>query len=266
MDATDIPEVTSSHPAWRLSWKAAIPPVAAWPIVATVMAGVFFLTGRVYRLGYLGYFHLEPSLFPDDLSARVTYAVAAWTQALALFSHATSGFWVGHMVLGILAPTLTLLAIAVLLALLRTLGQLARHHGSRASAPPSLRRVGRAVGRGLLGVVQWLFPSERAWKPVDRARRAILAVLTTYVAILILGLVIALSLIPFELAGEHIAAINEAAQFHDRAMVKLHEGGQERSYRLMECGPAYCALYAEHHAVVVPLSDLKRADSPPVKD
>ncbi len=265
MDGTDQQARRWTQGVGRRRWTSALPPAAAWPILATVMAGVFFLTGRVYRLGYLGSFHLEPSLFPDDLSARVTYAVAAWIQALALFSRATSGFWIGHTVLGILAPTLGLLVIAVLLALLRSMGQLARHHGSRASAPAWLRRAGRPVGAWLRRALRWLFPTEDAWKPVDRARRVILAVLIAYVVILVMGLVIALSLKPFQLAGEQAAARDARDQFQDRAVVKLHEGETDRSYRLIECGPAYCALYAENHAVVVPLSELKRAESPPAK-
>lgn len=246
---------------WIHRWRAALPSAAAWPVLLTVMAGVFVLTGRVFRLGYLGYFHLEPSLFPDDLSARVTYAVIAWAQALALFSQVTSKFWVGHIVLSILAPTSALLAIAVIFALVRMLTDVARRQGSQTSPPGWMRRGVAGVGRGLLFALRWLFPSERAWMPVERARRVILGGLTIYLAILILGSALNLLLLAFQMAGEHSAARDVATGFQDHAVVKVREGAQDRSYRLMECGPAYCALFSERHAVVIPLSEMKRAES-----
>jgi len=246
---------------WR-AWTSILPASAVWPIAAAFLASVFFLTGRIYRLSYLGHFHLEPSLFPDDLSARATYAVAAWANVFGLFTKATSGFWTGHMVLGILRPTLALLAFAFVLAVWRTFVSFMRTHASRQSAPSWLSRPVSAFGRGLLRVLRWLFPTEAVWHSVDRARRVIVGALLAYLVILALGLLLVLSVRPFQLAGERVAAGAAATTFAERAVVRLSEGGEEHRYRLMECGPAYCALFADGHAVVVPMSEVKRGESP----
>lgn len=246
---------------WKRLLRNILPSAAAWPVLLTVMAAVFVLTGRVYRIGYLAYLHLEPSLFPDELSARVTYAAIAWSNVFGLFSQATSGFWTGHVVLGILAPTLALIAFAVFLALLRTLTHAARRHASETSPPDWLRRAGRGVGRGLLCALRWLFPSERAWIPIDWARKVMMGGLTIFMALLILGAVLNLLLLAFQLAGEHSAARDVAKGFRASAVVRIREGNEDLSYRLIECGPAHCALFSDHRAVVIPLSEMKRAES-----
>lgn len=243
-------------------WTSVVPPPAIWPIAAAFLASVFFLTGRIYRLSYLGHFHLEPSLFPDDLAARAAYAVTAWAQVFGLFNRATSGYWTSHMVLGILGPTLALLGFAFLLALWRTMISFIRARASREPAPSWLSRPSRAAGRWLLRVLRWLFPNEEAWGMVDRARRLIVGALAAYLIILVMGLLLVLVLRPFQLAGEDVAAGAAAARFGDRAVVRLPGDGKEVTYRLMECGPAYCALFADGHAVVVPMSELKRGESP----
>jgi len=243
-------------------WASVMPASAMWPIAAAFLAGVFFLTGRIYRISYLRHFHLEPSLFPDDLSARAVYAVAGWANVYGFFTEATSGYWSGHMVLSILGPTLALLAFAFILAVWRTLVRFVPLYASRMSSPLWLSRPARGVGRWLLSMLRWLFPNEAAWHSVEIARRFIVGALGTYLVILALGLLLVLSLRPFQLAGERVAARSASSMFVDSAVVRLWEGGKERSYRLMECGPTYCALFGDGHAVVVPMSEVKRLDGP----
>lgn len=239
-----------------------VPPAAIWPIAAAFLASVFFLTGRFYRLSYLGHFHLEPSLFPDDLSARAIYAVAAWSNVFALLTDSTSGYWKGHVLLSILGPTLALLTFAFVLALWRTMMGFMLTRASRDQAPSWLSWFLEKFGRRLARVLRWLFPTEQVWRTVDRARRIIVGALAAYVVVMVLGLLLSLSVWPFQLAGERVATKAAASNFVDRSVVRLQEGGGERSYRLMECGPAYCALFADGHAVVVPMSELKRGESP----
>lgn len=235
MDAGYSKIVLSGWRTWRLRRMKITPPVAAWPILATVMAGVFFLTGRVDRLGYLGFFNLEPSLFPDDLSARVTYAMTAWTQALALFIRATSRLWSGHIIIAILAPTLALIAIAVALALVRSLMKLARRHATCTRRPEWFAVAADRIAGWLLCSIRWLLPTEAAQRPVELAWRVILGVLTLYIVTLVLGLTFSLSMEPFRLTGADSATQDAAAEFQDRAVVNLPNGGTDQFYRLMEC-------------------------------
>lgn len=246
---------------WR-AWTSLLPASAVWPIAAAFLASVFFLTGRIYRLSYLGHFHLEPSLFPDDLSARAIYAVAAWSNVFALLTEATSGYWKGHMLLSILAPTLAWLAFALVLALGRTAIGFIRARASRDQAPSRLRRYLGTVGRWLVGALRWLLPNEAVMQTMDRARRIIAGALAAYLVIMVLGLLLVLSVWPFQLAGDRVAVKAAASNFTDHAVVRLSQGGEEHRYRLMECGPAYCALFADGHAVVVPMSEVKRGESP----
>jgi hypothetical protein len=142
--------------------------VSIIPTGSGLLTGMFYLNGQAYFLGYLGYFHLEPSMFSDDLTQQVFRSVAAW-----LYASTDLFLWLKGQLhwafLGLLLlPIGSVVVLCIGAAVLRVVGvytiRALRWLGD-AIAPavqhPRLRTgaqwLGRVFAPPAIGRITWLF-------------------------------------------------------------------------------------------------------------
>ena len=72
----------------KMVWYA----IAKWLVTAiAILTPVFYLNGVAFHEGYLGYFHLSPSMFPSDVPDTLTFAALAWMGGATRIFTAISG-------------------------------------------------------------------------------------------------------------------------------------------------------------------------------
>lgn len=243
-------------PKWEL-----IIPLA--PVVVAILSAMFYLNGRAYFFGYLGYFHLEPTLFGDDLSGQVYRSVVAWL-------HVGNNFaaWINAQ---IRPRTLWFFCIPLLLPIaLGVVGAICRLvvYGLRCFRLDVRRRTRRsAVRHKLSSGARWI---RTVFAIPEFARHFMRGLGMTYIAgygayigIWVLILVLVFLVSPFDAVGHSAAAADAAEHFQDSPLVELKSpAGVARQYRLILCAPRFCAIWDDRHALAVPASAVTWSVSP----
>jgi hypothetical protein len=244
----------------RLSWPLI---VSLIPTSLGLLTGMFYLNGQAYFLGYLAYFHLEPSMFGDDLTQQVFRSVAAWLYASTdLFSWLGGQFHWTLLAL-LLLPIGGVVVLCVGAAVLRVVGGFALRAGrwlGGAIAPamthPQLRRCARWLGR--------------VFAPPAMVRPFLRGLGTTYIVgyfgyLALSGLILVLILLvaPFDAVGRSIAARDVANGFASSPRVSVTAAdGTLATYHVILCAPRYCALFDGKVAITVSAATVARAESP----
>lgn len=249
-----------ASPRKRLSWPLI---VSLIPTSLGLLTGMFYLNGQAYFLGYLGYFHLEPSMFGDDLTQQVFRSVAAWLYASTdLFS------WLGSqlrwaLLALLLLPVGGVIVLCVGAAVLRVVGGFAlgavRWLGGTiapAMTHPQVRRLARWLGR--------VFAPPAVVRPFLRGLGTTYIVgYFSYLALCGLMLVLILLVAPFDAVGRSIAARDVAKGFASSPQVTIAAAdGAPVTYHIILCAPRYCALFNGKVAITVSAATVARAESP----
>ncbi|MFZ5959109.1 hypothetical protein ACOXVJ_16530 [Pseudomonas knackmussii] len=218
---------------------------ALWPLLAPLATAaampVFYLNGKVYHESYLGFFKLEPSLFPQDTSSTLISAVLGWFHASLYGIRGTLGMLENHYG-ALFGALLCLLLLGPLNVLLKRLGQKLDEGQPRTRRPLAGAEYIKEAGRLLIGLFAVFY--------------AILS------AMLLIAIVFVLCVGPFASVARKVAAEDFAAGFKNSPQVTLTDPrGKTETFRIIECSPLFCALFADGRAISVPLSRIDWAES-----
>ncbi len=259
---TPTPSVTEAPiaPPPRITWLSTF---SLAPVALGLLTAMFFMTGRAYWLAYLNHFHLEPSLFSDDLSNQATRSVAAWLHAVTdvalwIRDHVA---WAVVILVGLpVAVILGLcLAAGVFRGLWRLLSSLFGGFGAvarGAAAHPSIRATLRFLRT-------WFAPPPFTDFVVRGIETAYAIAHGLYTGFWTVGLILLILVAPFDYIGDSVALRDQVNGFADSPVVTLTDAsGKVTTYRLILCAPRYCALYDGKHAVTVAAASVTQAESP----
>ncbi|WP_025804500.1 hypothetical protein [Pseudomonas chlororaphis] len=216
----------------------------AWGMIGSIILAIttpfFYLNGKAYHDGYLGYFKLEPSMFPLDTSTTFVTAVLAWFHAM------TSGLkgglefigqhWVGAIV--------TCVAIILVFGFLNYLAAMLTHNANqkrqaanRTHAPKQKPSLLKELGKCVLYI---LIPSYGI-----------------FCAMFFISIILTTTISPFFFVGQKSAADDLKEGFKNSPLVMVSDpSGAKGAYRVMQCSTVFCALYADGKAIAVPLTTL----------
>lgn len=216
-----------------------------WPLLAPLATAaavpVFYLNGKVYHESYLGFFKLEPSLFPQDTSSTLISAVLGWFHA-SLYGIRGTLAMLEHHYGALLGALLCVLLLAPMNVLLKRLGPKLDDSQPRTRRPLAGAQYIKEAGRLLIGLF--------------------VVVYATLSAMLLITIVFVLCVSPFAAAAKKVAAEDFAAGFKNSAQVTLTDPrGKTETFRIIECSPLFCALFASGRAISVPLSRIDWAES-----
>ncbi|TLX57100.1 hypothetical protein DN824_12815 [Stutzerimonas nosocomialis] len=209
------------------------------PLLLAVATPFLYLHGKAYHEGYLGYFDLEPSMFPLDTAATLMTAVMAWAHA------ATAGITgLTALLAANLGLVLALFVLAVLL--FGTFNYLVRRYR------PALERSRRAQAGD--APASW-------WRELVRsALYLFLPGYALFALLLLVALIILLNVVPFVKVGAGQAARDLQGEFRRAPAVQVADmAGAVSEYRLIQCSTLFCALYARGTVMAVPVSAINAA-------
>ena len=239
-----VPAVVATG-RWEWAFKLA-------PIFLVVATGIFYLNGVAFRQGYLNYFHLQSSMFDDDVGSQVAFAVRGWQE---LYHMVLSGAW-GALIYWAM-PYLISAIFVCWLAWKLERGHHARRQASlshRLTINAQLRR--RAAKRRM----DRTRPHPLRDAPLTRRLAMGLWLLwfvatVTFLVVDVMGVVLGVCVSPFLYAGKSLAIHDEAGGFADAPWVTVPTPeGPKVTFRLITCAPRFCALYRTDRIVTVPAS------------
>lgn len=256
----DLEKTEASQPTRRLKWELIIPLA---PVIVALLSAMFYLNGRAFFFGYLGYFHLEPTLFGDDLGGQVYRSVVAW-----LYVGNNIATWINAQ---IRPRSLWLFCIPLLLPIvLGVVGAVGRliQYGVRSFGRKVKRRL-RSLAilprfrSGLQWVREVLAIPAFAHRIMRGLGMAYIVGYGAYILIWVLILVLVFLVSPFDAIGRSVAATDAAENFQDSPLVEIKSpSGVVTQYRLILCAPRFCAVYGNHRALAVPAKAMTWAVSP----
>lgn len=215
----------------------------AWgPVFLGVVTPIFYLNGKAFHEGYLGYLNLEASMFPIDTSSTLTYAVSAWLYATI------AGMKVINDFLGenwLYAGGLFLVSVFMFgLASFLVKKYSKKIEGARRESKigPGSVKLGDEVARW---VVLLFIPGY-----------------ALFCLMLIIALLILCAIGPFVSVGGERAAEDLKKEFSNSPQVKvLDRKGVAGDYRVVLCSSQFCALYSQGKVISVPLATIDFAVS-----
>ncbi|AZD09112.1 hypothetical protein C4K26_3712 [Pseudomonas chlororaphis] len=220
--------------------KSTIPWGMIGSIILAITAPFFYLNGKAYHDGYLGYFKLEPSMFPLDTSATFVTAVLAWFHAM------TSGLkggleFIGQHWVGALVTCVVIILIFGFLNYLTAMlthsanrkRQAANHTWAPGQKPSLLKELGKCV-------LYIFIPSYGI-----------------FCAMFFISIILTTTISPFFFVGQQSAADDLKEGFRNSPLVTVSDpDGSKGAYRVMQCSAVFCALYADGKAIAVPVATL----------
>lgn len=236
-----------------------ISPALTSAFVLSVLTAVFFLQGRAYRSGWLGFFGMEHALFPISSGEGYWLTLSAWAT--------TSVHWF-NSAWQIYADTLWRygLLLFVLAMLVIFLEWLKFHRASKNSQDKADNRKPPEWIR------EWLVSGSKVRYWLARAAVALVIVpfslavapALLFVAGILLATVIALAFVPFEKLGKQAAIDFCKRPVSQIARVVLREPHTpDWGYRI-ECNPDACAMVRDGRVFIVPMDHVERIELPPL--
>ena len=219
-------EVKQASPIAFGKWAATL---------AAIATPLCYLNGRAFHDGYLSRLHLESSMFPADVQGTFTDAARAWMEGAVIVLGAVSKALTSHWFLIIVLPTSLVIGLSAAVHYL-----IYRAATWRRSTPQSgseLRHV-RMI-RSILAPVCFL----------------LLGAYVIYTLFALIGAVLLLSVGPFAQAGARVATNDLKTGFSNAPTAELsspHAGTS--TYRIIQCGDKFCALYREGEVATVPIA------------
>ncbi|UUC47946.1 hypothetical protein NOX82_18775 [Pseudomonas citronellolis] len=212
------------------------------PLVTAASLPILYLNGKAYHDAYLGYFKLEPSMFPQDTASTLISAVIGWFHAMLAGLKGVLGLLEQHygLVLG-----MALVIVLIMAPMSVMLTRLGKRLDSRRSASRQNRLLSEYVKEAGLYLF-WLFTVSYS----------------VFALMFMIALLLSLSISPFYAIGKKVAAEDLKAGFVNAPRVELSDPkGRSGDFRIIECSSMFCALYASGRAVVVPVSAIDWAES-----
>src|SRR6185312_1029204 len=219
-------EVKQTSPVALGKWIAAI---------AAIATPLCYLNGRAFHDGYLGHLHLASSMFPTDVQGTFTDAARAWMEEAAVVLGAVSKALGAHWFSIIVLPMFLVIGSS---AAVHYLAYRAAAWHRKKPQDESKAKLSRVI-RSILAPVCVLF----------------LGAYVIYTLFALIGAVLLLSVGPFVQAGARAAANDLKAGFPNTPTVELsapHVGTS--TYRIIQCGDKFCALYREGEVATVPIA------------
>lgn len=240
---SDMAEMAAGNEAPKT--ELASQDVLKWLATALgLLSPVFYLNGRAFRYGYLGYLHLEPSMFPTDVPDTLTYAAFAWMGGLTSVLDAVKKTVVAHW---IAVGVMPVAALALFAAAVHFIGAWARRRrASTAGEDAGTRKLHPAARRAALAVFKIYF-----------------SFYATYTLLLVIAAALLLFVAPFAKVGESAATRDAEMGFKFAPSIAIADPqGTPQVMRIVQCSTQFCALYADHAVVTVPAAAIKWASSP----
>lgn len=250
-------ETSSKDKSSERSWAERLVKLA--PTILALVTAAFFLNGRAFRMGYLGHFNLNTTMFDDDISSLVTISVRAWLEVIVHLLVRIAP----HSVIGWMVVALVLVVPIVLGWGVRCWARCtitSRRKRRRQIKKVWWERIFSVLNQ-VFGYIRRNIFLRRPPRWLSFLRRLVWGVgFLGYFANLALALValIMLSLVmPFERVGSEVAASDQAKHFADEPSVTLKgPDGLVTSYKVILCASRFCALYSDAAIVTVPVSAL----------
>ncbi|AZD23068.1 hypothetical protein C4K22_3920 [Pseudomonas chlororaphis subsp. aurantiaca] len=220
--------------------KSTIPWGMIGSIILAITAPFFYLNGKAYHDGYLGYFKLEPSMFPLDTSATFVTAVVAWFHAM------TSGLKGGMEFIGQhwLWASVACVAIILVFGCINYL----------------LTRLTNSINRKRLAENKSRAPAQNPSLLKELGKCVLYIFIPSYgifCAMFFISFILMTTITPFVFVGQKSAANDLQDGFKDSPLVTVTDPtGTKGAYRVMQCSTAFCALYADGKAIAVPVATL----------
>jgi hypothetical protein len=204
-----------------------------------VMTPVAYISGRGFHDAWYGYFHLNGDMFPLDTVNMMTMGYEAWSE---------QGGWMSERLANviILHTFRMLMAFVGFILFSGVAGLLARlwERRDKQSAPHDLKPA--LLPGGLFAQVflnGHLFNVAIAW-------------------VMVMWLVSVLTLEASVAMGTYDARAGAYSGFkYEPSVIVKSQDGTMQTFRLMECGPQFCALWGSDHAVMVPVASVLWAES-----
>jgi hypothetical protein len=221
----------------------------AWGMIGSVILAIttpfFYLNGKAYHDGYLGYFQLETSMFPMDTSTTFVNAVLAWYHAMTKGLKGGMEFIGQHWLWAVIVCALSILVfgglnylIALFNKKLTDKKQSAKQPQATVPAPSFFKEIGKCA-------LYIFIPSYGL-----------------FVAMFFISFILMITITPFVLIGKDSAAEDLKNGFKDSPQVTVNDpDGHKGTYRIMQCSTSFCALYADGKAITVPIATLNWAIS-----
>jgi hypothetical protein len=255
--------LTASNPSFPVSKVTWVSTFTLAPAALGLLTAMFLLTGRAYWLGYLGYFHLESTMFSDDLSNQVTRSVAAWLYAIQQVSVWIRAHIQWTTLIAFLLPIAVFLTLCVVAAIGRVIGGLGGRIVRWAAEQTRGVRSHPISRQAILNAARWFAPPSFARTFMRGFALAYASAYFLYIAFWAVGLVIVLLVGPFDTVGRSVAAKDMEEHFGSSPVVTVSDSsGRPSEYRMILCAPRYCALFDGKRAITVASSSVARTDSP----
>lgn len=229
-------KITQKSP---IAWGAYI------SVALAITTPFFYLNGKAFHDGYLGYFELESSMFPMDTSATFVTAVLAWLFAITGGLKGIMGF-ANKNILLILAMFVFVVFVVLVFG---SINFLLKKYSSR------LESWQLRINSGASGTT-WFRELGRCAFYMFVPSYALFCLMLAF------AIVVFSTLMPFVYVGQQRASEDLSSGFKKSPLVKfMNVDGALQAYRVMQCSPIFCALYAEGKVITVPLSAITLAVS-----
>jgi hypothetical protein len=217
------------------------------PLITTffVIATPFlYIAGRAYHDGWYDQLKIDGALFPLDTAGTLTMGTKACRDFYAIARDSMANALVFHYLKLLIA---IVVCGSLIHAFMWAFKRVNKAPESKAQSSESSSRNKRGERLG------WIL----APYLVLISSLSLIYVLVFFVASLFV-----LLLMPFSELGRWEAKQFAAAKFKDLPTVTIKTpSGVSQSYQELACGPQYCALWANGHAVTVPVATVTWMDS-----
>lgn len=249
----------AEKPAERRRWR--VSPILTSAFALTILTAMFFLQGRAFRGGWLGYFGLEQSQFPISSSEAYWLTLHGWaTTSVRWFTSAWGSYLEQLWRFGWLLFALCMLTFVF---------EWYKHHRSNKQSPND----GSAPTEPPAWIQEWLVSGNRWLHWLARAGAAIIITplslaipsLLLFVVGTVLAVVIVLAIVPFENLGKDAAIKFCQRPISQGAKIVLRTPHQpEWGYRI-ECNPDVCAMIRDGRVFIIPTDSIERIELPPIE-
>lgn len=219
----------------------------AGTLALVLAAPVFYLNGRAYHDGYLGYLNLDASMFPLQTTDFIGVTAVAWFRTI--IGWFTNGF--NSLGKHWLWTLLTVFALSLIFAIPHfTSAKQSHAHADKIKQNSKSTNTQKPSFLKSWGKVSVVF---------------FIVLYAVFGGLLLISSILALVISPFSDAGREAAKTDADRGFIASPTVALKPPGAEvaTDFRIIQCAAQFCAVFAEGRAYTVPVSAVTWAVSNP---